>query len=98
MAHGIAAFQQELFTKKSDGFVAHVCSKCHLLAEPYRKRNVFYCRYCDDYDSVVEVYIPYCAKLLVQECMAMNVVPYLIVEEDPKLDDDVPPISDGNSE
>ncbi len=79
ISQGTSRHLQERLSDMSDKFTTHVCSVCHLLAEANKTKGYFYCRYCDDYDSVVEIDIPYACKLLFQELMAMNMVPFIIV-------------------
>ena len=70
---------RERLSDMSDRFITHVCETCHLPAIANFEKGYFYCKYCNDYDSVVEIELPYACKLLFQELTAMDVVPYVIV-------------------
>ena len=78
ISHGAANVLSERLFEQSDPFVATVCSKCGLLAEPVADKTLLrqkkpYCRVCSTHETVHDVRMPYAFKLLMQELMAMNI-------------------------
>lgn len=65
----------------SDAYRVHVCDICGLMAVANLKKGLFECRVCVEKVRVSQVHLPYAAKLLFQELMAMNISPRLMVEE-----------------
>lgn len=67
----------------SDAFRVHVCDTCGLLGVADLKKRTYHCPACDenklDY-TLVQVYLPYACKLLLQELMSMNVAPRLLFD------------------
>jgi DNA-directed RNA polymerase II subunit RPB2 len=92
IAHGTANLLKERLFEQSDAYVAHICGKCGLIAEPARshrpngvrvsiRAEVPYCRNCDATETVREVKIPYACKLLAQELMACNIAMRFVLNE-----------------
>ena len=78
ISHGAANVLSERLFEQSDPFVATVCSKCGMLAQPVADKTLLrqkrpFCRTCNDHASVQDVRMPYAFKLLLQELMAMNI-------------------------
>jgi DNA-directed RNA polymerase II subunit RPB2 len=67
--------QQERLMDQSDAYRIHVCETCGLIAVANLKKNQFYCPACKTTTGIVQVFIPYAAKLLFQELMAMAIAP-----------------------
>jgi DNA-directed RNA polymerase II subunit RPB2 len=80
IAHGSAQFLKERLFEVSDAFRAHICDRCGLFAVANLKRNQFICTACRDQGRISQITIPYAAKLLFQELMAMNIAPRLMTE------------------
>jgi len=81
ITHGAAAFLKERLMDHSDAFRCHVCDTCGMFGVADLKKRTYHCKYCDankcEY-TLVQVYLPYACKLLIQELMSMNVAPRLL--------------------
>jgi len=75
VAYGTSGLLRERLLHSSDVYSADICKKCGLLAQSTG------CRYCETGDHISQVEMPYAAKLLFQELMAMNVVPRVHLEK-----------------
>lgn len=78
ISHGAANVLSERLFEQSDPFIATVCGKCGMLAEPMADKTLLrqkkpQCRLCKTHETVHEVRMPYAFKLLMQELMAMNI-------------------------
>jgi DNA-directed RNA polymerase II subunit RPB2 len=78
ISHGAANVLSERLFEQSDPFIATVCCKCGLLAQPIADKTLLrqkkpFCKVCNSTESVHDVRMPYAFKLLVQELMAMNI-------------------------
>ncbi len=77
ISHGAAAFLKERLFHQSDAYRVHVCEKCGLVAVANLRKGQSYCTACRATTGVVQVHMPYAAKLLLQELMAMAIAPRL---------------------
>ncbi|KAI9512149.1 beta and beta-prime subunits of DNA dependent RNA-polymerase [Russula earlei] len=75
IGYGATQLLLERLMISSDKFELNACQTCGLLG--YRG----WCAYCKSSKSVAQLTVPYAAKLLFQELMAMNVVPRLILDD-----------------
>jgi len=80
IAHGASQFLKERLFDVSDGYRIHICDRCGLFALANLKRSIFKCLSCADGSRVSQIHIPYAAKLLFQELMAMNIAPRLMTD------------------
>lgn len=81
VAHGASAVLKDRLFEQSDAFQMAVCGQCGLIAESHKATrygtNSNYCRNCETGDHVVETYVPYAFKLVLQEMYAMHIAPRL---------------------
>ncbi|KAH6911964.1 DNA-directed RNA polymerase [Coprinopsis sp. MPI-PUGE-AT-0042] len=75
IGYGATQLLLERLMISSDKFEVGACEKCGLLG--YNG----WCTYCKSSKKMAQLTIPYAAKLLFQELMAMNVVPRLVLDD-----------------
>ncbi len=89
IAHGISRFTKERLMDMSDAYTCHVCDICGLFATRKLKltskkypqsTDTYYCMNCKGTSQTSQIALPYAAKLLFQELMAMNIAPRLFTE------------------
>mmetsp|Transcript_70577 Transcript_70577/g.188361 ORF Transcript_70577/g.188361 Transcript_70577/m.188361 type:complete len:1176 (-) Transcript_70577:60-3587(-) len=83
ISHGAANVLREKLFLQSDGYMCHVCEDCGLIAIANLDNNSFLCpNYvtCKN-SSIARIEIPYAAKLLFQELMAMMIAPRLMTTQ-----------------
>jgi DNA-directed RNA polymerase II subunit RPB2 len=81
IAHGTAQLLQERLFLNSDAYRVHVCDTCGLIAVANLKTMSFQCKHCNS-NKVSQVHLPYAAKLMFQELMAMQIAPRLMTSDD----------------
>ena len=74
LAHGIPLFLKEKYFDSSDGYYAHICVECGLIARKMINKNVYICDSCKTSDTN-KIQFPYAFKLFIQELMAINILP-----------------------
>jgi len=80
IAHGIPLFLKEKFMDSSDGYNMFICGECGLIARKVINKNIYICDSCKNSDTH-KVQLPYAFKLMMQELMAINILPRIRVEE-----------------
>ncbi|KAJ7279043.1 hypothetical protein C8J57DRAFT_1712962 [Mycena rebaudengoi] len=75
IGYGATQLLLERLMISSDKFEVNACQKCGLMG--YNG----WCTYCKSSKQMAQLTIPYAAKLLFQELMAMNVVPRLVLAD-----------------
>ncbi|KAJ9446811.1 DNA-directed RNA polymerase III subunit RPC2 [Diplonema papillatum] len=75
VGYGASMLLNERLMFSSDAFLVHVCATCGLIGYSG------YCKFCNSYDKVHSVRVPYACKLLFQEMMSMNIIPKLKMAE-----------------
>jgi len=81
LTHGITSVLQERMVKVSDDYRVFVCATCGLFAIASKDRE-FYCRRCQKAANVQSTEMPYAAKQLIQELIAMNVIPRISLKSE----------------
>lgn len=76
LSHGSSSFLKERLLEVSDKYGINVCEKCGLFAISNSKSKEMRCNNCPN-AKICKVYLPYAAKLLFQELMAMHISPRL---------------------
>ncbi|TFK47216.1 beta and beta-prime subunits of DNA dependent RNA-polymerase [Heliocybe sulcata] len=75
IGYGATQLLLERLMISSDQFEVNACEECGLMG--YNG----WCTYCKSSKKMAQLTIPYAAKLLFQELMAMNVVPRLVLDD-----------------
>jgi len=75
IGYGATQLLLERLMISSDAFEVHCCQTCGMMG------YAGWCPKCKSSKTMAKLTIPYAAKLLFQELMAMNVVPKLILED-----------------
>jgi len=80
ISHGSANVLREKLFVVSDGYMTHICEDCGMIAVANLDSNRFMCpngATCKN-SNIYMIEIPYAAKLLFQELMAMQIAPRLM--------------------
>jgi DNA-directed RNA polymerase III subunit RPC2 len=75
IGYGASMLLLERLMISSDAFEVHICDGCGLIGYSG------WCQYCKSSKHMKTMEIPYAAKLLFQELMAMNISPRMILED-----------------
>jgi len=79
IAHGCSQFLKERLVDTSDIYNIEVCNKCGIIATKMINKDVYYCMTCNG-TEISKVTVPYAFKLLIQELMAINILPKIVPE------------------
>jgi len=89
ISHGCSLFLKERFVDTSDIYTCHICSKCGLIASKKMDKDIYICLSCNKIPEnegeiiyATKIVLPYAFKLLVQELMAINILPRIRVNND----------------
>lgn len=89
ISHGCSLFLKERLVDTSDIYTTYVCSKCGLIAQKEKIKDIWVCNSCNklpeyqgDVAYAIKVVMPYAFKLLIQELMAINILPRIKVNDD----------------
>jgi DNA-directed RNA polymerase II subunit RPB2 len=89
ISHGCSLFLKERLVDNSDISTCYVCSKCGLIASKKMDKDIYVCNSCaklpenqGEMQYATKIVIPYAFKLLVQELMAINILPRIQVKDD----------------
>jgi DNA-directed RNA polymerase II subunit RPB2 len=75
ISHGLSQFLKERFMETSDQYFVHVCDNCGLFARKVIDSNHYICDSCRETKKISTVALPYAFKLMVQELLAINIMP-----------------------
>ena len=67
ISHGTSRFLKERLFEKSDPYTINICDNCGNIATTQTE-----CKFCNE-DKISLVTLPYAAKLMLQELMAINI-------------------------
>lgn len=88
ISHGCSLFLKERLVDTSDIYTTHVCNKCGLICQKKMDKNIYICVACSklpenqgELSYANTIVIPYAFKLLIQELMAINILPRIKVNE-----------------
>lgn len=89
ISHGCSLFLKERLVDNSDIYSCYVCSKCGLIASKKMDKDIYICNACaklPEYQGEMiyaqKITLPYAMKLLIQELMAINILPRIKVKGD----------------
>ena len=77
ISHGLSQFLKERFMETSDSYTVHICDNCGLFARKVIDSNHYICDSCKETKKISIVALPYAFKLMVQELLAINIMPRL---------------------
>ena len=75
ISHGLSQFLKERFMETADKYFVHVCDNCGLFARKVIDSNHYICDSCRETKKISIVALPYAFKLMVQELLAINIMP-----------------------
>ena len=89
ISHGCSLFLKERLVDTSDIYTCYVCNKCGLIASKQMNKDIYVCHSCNKLPEnqgetvyANKIQIPYAFKLLVNELMAINILPRIKVRDD----------------
>jgi DNA-directed RNA polymerase II subunit RPB2 len=88
ISHGCSMFLKERLIDNSDIYSCYVCSKCGLIASKKIDKDIYVCQACaklpENQGETIyaqKITICYAFKLLIQELMAINILPRIRVKK-----------------
>eukprot|EP00918_Siedleckia_nematoides_P044414 GHVU01097142.1.p1 GENE.GHVU01097142.1~~GHVU01097142.1.p1 ORF type:complete len:202 (-),score=38.55 GHVU01097142.1:1073-1678(-) len=82
ISHGAAKMLKERMFEQSDAYRVHVCDKCGMICVADLAKASFFCKACQTTQAgISQIFLPYACKLLIQELMALNLLPRLRVTD-----------------
>lgn len=85
LTHALTTLLQERMMWVSDAYRVFVCSNCGKMVFGSMTKRSSNCRMCKRSDDIVQVTMPYAAKQLIQELLAMHVMPRLTLNVENRL-------------
>ena len=89
ISHGCSLFLKERLVDTSDIYTCYVCNKCGLIASKKMDKDIYICHSCNkltenegEMSYATKISLPYGFKLLIQELMAINILPRIRVNDD----------------
>lgn len=77
ISHGLSQFLKERFMETSDPYIVRICDNCGLFARKVIDSNHYICDSCRETKKISTIALPYAFKLMVQELLAINIMPRL---------------------
>ena len=71
----MGVFLKERMMECSDLYEVKVCDKCGMFAHKMKNTNAYICDSCKNLTDISTIQIPYAFKLMIQELMAINILP-----------------------
>jgi DNA-directed RNA polymerase II subunit RPB2 len=81
IAHGMGVFLKERMMECSDLYEVHVCGICGMFASKMKTSENYHCIGCNNSNDISKIQIPYAVKLMIQELMAINILPRIQTEK-----------------
>jgi DNA-directed RNA polymerase II subunit RPB2 len=81
IAHGMGVFLKERMMECSDLYEVHVCGICGMFASKMKTSDTYHCIGCNNSNDISKIQIPYAFKLMIQELMAINILPRIQTEK-----------------
>lgn len=75
ISHGMGIFLKERMMECSDLYEVKVCDKCGMFVHKMKTGNAYVCDSCRNTTEISTIQIPYAFKLMIQELMAINILP-----------------------
>ena len=79
VSHGSVMFLKERFFDNSDKYYVWIDNETGMISPVNPDKNIYRSLYSENTTKFTKVQIPYASKLLIQELMAMHIVPRIFV-------------------
>ena len=80
IGHGMGQFIKEKLMESSDIYKYNVCDDCGKIASKVPDKDYYRCKGCNNSTRISTVVTPYAFKLLIQDLMAVNILPRIRTE------------------